>query len=534
MSLKPLFGQKPGWRWGWLGLILAVGLGLRIDALRQATDFGFNLGFQSDSMEAYEVAIGFIEGEPRAIYLGQPNFNPESKLPGPLWTMFCVAGLKLFGAIRGAAVLVLLTGTGAILLTYLLAVPTVGARAALWAALLQAASPLAVQYSVVVLNPAVMPSLGGLFFLSLWRVTQRDDSRAIAWVSFLAVIMPQFHFSSVGLVPAAVVAWRLSRRRLNLAWLSLGLIAGLFCYAPYIYGEIMHHGQNTIGLAAGKSWHFSGEAFEVFSAPLAFLYNDWSPRWTYTPDEYGEISRACFGGPAGVFVANCLSAVIVLLVTSGAVMLGVRAMRGFWRSPRETFARSPGVTFLVVALIAPMLSALLIGQPFHPRYALILLAPLFGLSGAAVVMWLDQPRVARILIPIVCVAVAVNIWFVMRIYRVQDQLVETTARFIPTFRHLERVYQTLQTHAGGDRLVELRDTQYEDGLSPLEGHWLAGALLIRRYIKVRNREMGVSAKHAAGPALYILRRDAEVEAANHSVVYRQNGIAILTAAVDPK
>jgi hypothetical protein len=139
-----------------------------------------------------------------------------------------------------------------------------------------------------------MPFLGGLFFLALWRVTQRDHSRAIMWVGFILLIMPQFHFSSVILAPAAVAAWWLSRRRMNWAWLSIGLTAGVICYGPYVYGEISHHWQNTIGMTAGRPDHYSAAALKAFIAPLAFLYNDWSPRWSYTADEYRELSRACF------------------------------------------------------------------------------------------------------------------------------------------------------------------------------------------------------------------------------------------------
>ena len=519
--------------WWWLALILALGLGLRVDALRQETDFGFNLGAQSDSMEAYEVAVSLLKGEPRAQYLGQPNFNIHSKLPGPLWAAFCAAGLKLFGTIRGAAMLVLLTGTGAIFLTFLLVVPAIGVRAALWAALLQATSPLAVHYSIIVFNPSVMPFLGGLFLLALWRVTQRDDSPAIGWVGFLLLIMPQFHFSSVVLAPAAVVVWWLSKRRLNWAWLSFGLIAGLICYGPYVYGEIMHHWQNTVGMTAGSPGRYSTTALKVFIAPLAFLYNDWSPRWAYTADEYREICRACFGSLGGAMAANILAAIAVSAVLAGAVALGVRAMRGFWRSPRETFARSPGVTFLVVVMLMPLACAFLVGQPFHPRYALMLLAPLFGLSGAAVVTWNAQPRAGRFVGPIICAVVAANIWFILRIYRVQDALIETTPRFVPSFRHLDRVYQTLQSHAGDNRMVELRDDDYIRNLSPQEAHSLAGAELIRRYIIVRYREMGEPTNQETRPSRYILHRGSEVEAGNPSVVYHRNGIAIVAAPLEP-
>src|SRR5205814_944030 len=118
----------------------------------------------ADSLAAYSVAVDYGCGEASAGYLGQPNFSPDAKLPGPLWTLFCFIGLRFWGSIEGVILAIILLNTGTICLTYLLAKRTLGPSAALWAALFAATLPFPVYYSVIAYNPDVMPFLGALLF----------------------------------------------------------------------------------------------------------------------------------------------------------------------------------------------------------------------------------------------------------------------------------------------------------------------------------------------------------------------------------
>ncbi len=526
---QPLLVRKIRFEWLWLALIVAIGFGLRTDAIRQSAAYAYNYSSQSDSVQAYDVAVSLAQGEPQGRYLGQPNFNEYSKLPGPLWAAFCAAGLQLYGSMKGAAILIVICGTGAIFLTYLLAVRTVGSGAALLAALLQATSPTAIHFSVIVHNPVVMPFLSTLLFLALWRVTQRDRSRAVIWVGLLMAIMPQFHFSGVVLVPAVAFAWWLSRRSLNLRWLLFGLFLGLLVYLPYVIGEMGNHWANTRGMLAGGRHRYTADTLTAFIAPANFLVNYWAPKWAYTAEEYRELSRVCFGSFAGSIAANVLSTLVALLLVAGAVMLGRSTLRGGWRSPRDVFARAPGVAYLVVILLVPLLSAVLVGQPFHPRYALILMAPLFGLCGAAALIWSAHPRFGRIFIVLFCLAAAANIWFVLQMHRFQNELVQKAPRFLPSFYNLERAYQSMRLHAGNNRIVELRDQEYLKSLSQEEYPWLHQADLIQYYTTIRNRELGAAESRTNATATYILRRARDAKATDLNVAYRANGIAIVAS-----
>ena len=116
-------GRKPKYTRLWLLLILLLGLGLRVAGLTWGQAFCY--ASQGDCLDAYRVAVNYAQGEPRARYIGQPNFNKHSKLPGPLWAMFCAAGLHLWGSIDGVVWAIILLNTAAIYLTYLLAARTV-------------------------------------------------------------------------------------------------------------------------------------------------------------------------------------------------------------------------------------------------------------------------------------------------------------------------------------------------------------------------------------------------------------------------
>src|SRR5262249_24498401 len=142
---------------------------------------GYSYFSSGDSLAAYEFAVDYARGEPRALYIDQPNYNSKSKLPGPLWRLFCFIGMRFWGSIEGAILATILINTAVIYLPYLLAERTLGSRCALWAALFVATMPFPVYYSAFLYNPNVMPFFGGLLYHALWTTTQQDRSRSIFW-----------------------------------------------------------------------------------------------------------------------------------------------------------------------------------------------------------------------------------------------------------------------------------------------------------------------------------------------------------------
>ena len=176
----------------YLCLLLLFGFSLRFTGLWWGQ--GYLYFGQGDGIEAYSVAVDYAQGQPRAQYIAQPNYNERSKLPGPLWTMFCYSGLRFWGSMEAVVFEVILLNTATIFLIWLLARQTLGPSIALWAALLTATLPSTVFYSVGVYNPDVMPFLGTLLFLALWQVTRSDGSRQAFWLGPLLLAMLQFHW----------------------------------------------------------------------------------------------------------------------------------------------------------------------------------------------------------------------------------------------------------------------------------------------------------------------------------------------------
>jgi len=79
-----------------LALALCLGLGFLLRYYGYWAGESFRIFATNDEVSAFRVAMQFLAGEDKALYLGQPNFS-EGHAPGPGWTLFWVALLKLGG-----------------------------------------------------------------------------------------------------------------------------------------------------------------------------------------------------------------------------------------------------------------------------------------------------------------------------------------------------------------------------------------------------------------------------------------------------
>ena len=528
MTAPPLRGAPtPSRAVLWLALIILLGLGLRLAGLiwgQAYCHFG-----QGDGIEAYSFAVDFERGIPRAVYLGQPNFNSHSKLPGPLWTLFCYVCWRGWGSVEGIVIGTILLNTAAIGFTYLLTQRTIGQAAALWAALLAATLPWVVYYSVGIYNPEVMSFLSALLFLSLWRATQVDRSRSIFWVPVLLLVMPQVHMSGLMLIPAVLVVMLLSPVRLNLKWLLGGVMTGLALYLPYARGELATGWQNTRGMfegGASSSWN----ALKALSAPLSFLTN-WAPEWGRKAGDYAELGRVWFGSFGLLLAVNLLSALVAGFLVVGALMEVRKAMRGFWAAPRQAYARTPGVLFLTILFVVPLIFSVLSRKAFHTRYGVVLLPVMLPLAALAIVRWLTAPRIApvfRMALVATCVA---NVWLVLSMYYQQGREITSGPHFIPSFRKLETIYQFLKARAPVNSLVQVDAADFLHDLAVPE-HVRHDAVLLSAYVWVREKERGVNL-NSARCAPYRLYREAQVKPEDASLVYHGNGIALVSSPAAP-
>jgi hypothetical protein len=524
---------SPGRTVLWLSLIVLLGLGIRLAGLFWGEGY-CSIG-PSDAMEAYQFAVDYTHGEPRAQYLAQPNYNNHAKLPGPFWTLFCVAGMRLLGSPEGVVLELILVNTAAIVLIYLLAARTLGPPAALWAALLAATLPFPIYYSVSIYNPNVMTFLGAALFLALWTVIRRERARAVFWLPFLVLFMPQFHMCVTMLLPAVALVLLLARPRVNWPWLLGGLLAGLLLYVPYVNGDLHHGWQNTLGMTQNRSGYSWG-GLKALTAPLSLLTN-WVPQWSFSFAEYRQLGRACFGW-FGLFLAvNLLSAIIGLLLV-GRIVLDVRnallpskAEGGFRLSallrpsalgPRPS---ESAVLFLALLLCVPLFLAAVSGKNFRTHYSLVVLPALLTLAGGAVVKWLAAPRVGRTFKAALVLLVCANVWFMPAMFHDLHVRLTRGPAFVGSFRHLESVYQCLKQHAGAQGNVEVDDQAYFRRFTHAQREHL-DAQFIRRYVIIREKECAPRSGETATSVRYQLCRAEEVQPDDSAVAYRAHGIAL--------
>ena len=508
-----------------LAATLLIAFALRAAAIIWGQSYAYNS--QADCLEAYAVAVDFELGDSRARYLGQPNITTGSKLAGPAWTLFCVLGLKLGGSIEGVSWLLATTNVVAILLIYLLARQTIGPNAGLFAALLLATSLQGIRFSIGPYNPGMMPFLSTLLFLALWRVVSRDASRAIFWVPFLLLLTLQFHLSVLVLIPTAALAIAVSGRRVTWSWLLLGVVAGLALYLPYIAGELNHDWENTRAIFSPRKTELPSDPLRGFTAPISFLAYYWWPRWIYTDSEFQSLFDQVMGGTQWAKAAYVLSLLFALMLIGQVFHLGWKAGRGIWKSPRTVFARNPGLVFLIVLFLAPLAVGLVFQESFRPRYSLIQIPPLFTLAGAASAALLANSRLRAATALLGAAVVAINIYFVVSMYRFQGQHIESAPRFVASFPHLERVYQELRIHAGDGRPIAVDDRHFFIPSQSDENIWFIDAMLIRPYVELRERERtrGVASSRSRAQ-VYELYQSWQSESDGREAAYAGNGIVL--------
>jgi hypothetical protein len=525
LNIFPTASTFGSWRTGlWLFLIILLGFGIRFTGVTWGQAYS-NFS-TTDSLAAYSFTVDYALGDPRAQYIGQPNYNEHSKVPGPLWSLFCFIGLRSWGSVEGIVLLILLLNTATIYLTYLLTERTLGPPYSFWAALLAATLPFPVYYSNFVYNPNVMPFLGALFFLVLWDVTQKDFSRSIFWLGVLFLAMPQFHLSGLSLLSVAILVLALSSTRLNVRWLVAGIMVGTCFYIPYIRGEMAHGWENTLNMTSGRNGHWWG-GLKALVAPWNFLIN-YVPQWTHSETEYRQLGKECFGWFGILVILNIVSAVIAILLLVRAFGESRKAMHGLLSAPRQTFQRSPGILFLTIIIVVPLFQSLISRQSFHSRYAIVVLPALLALVSYALVQWLASPRFGRMFAIAIVVMTCGNLWFMPAMYYRQNMHINQGEVFLASFRHLESLYQQLKIHAGINRCVRVDDVAYRKTLDPkdkLQGE----AKHISGYVKDREKEFVAATGIYNEPVIYTLLRADQVNPGDRAVAYCTNGVALVAS-----
>lgn len=440
-----------GWRRVILAGMLLLGLLIRLAGWQWGQSYGrFMCG---DELLAVERAVEYVQGDESAQYLGQPQFNRHSKLPGPLWTLFCVSALRLGGSPSSAPLLTLLLNVIVIWQAWRLATEVLGDRYGLWAALFAATLPWPVFYSLGLYNPVIMAFVFGWLYLALWRVFTRERSAAIFWVAPIVLGSVQIHMSGLMMLPAVVVLLVLSRRRIHRGMLLSGVAAGLLLYIPYVRGEMATGWANTAGMFAGGGT-FSAGAFKAISSPLNVLGGMIGRLFPKT-----EMYLA-FGDAA--FLSRVVLIVLTLISTLMGGLFGVTLIRELVRVIRRARAESrrwaqvdPGITFLAVLLLVPLASSIVSGRSFQSRYAIVLFPLLMMCPALFVVRWLPEIRRRKWMAGALAATVLFHIYLMPAFYWHQGRWIDQSPYLAGSHRQLERLYDALRASVPEDARIEV-------------------------------------------------------------------------------
>jgi hypothetical protein len=201
-------------------------------------------------------------------------------------------------------------------------------------------------------------------------------------------------------------------------------------------------------------------------------------------------------------------------------------MRGFWRSPRQAFKRSPEILFLAILVGVPILCAAGSGKNFRSHYAIILFPALLTLAGWGVAQWTRSPRTGRFFLAAVMVVACGNVWFIPAMFHYQGACIQRGEPFICSFRNLEAVYQQLKAHAGTNRCVRVDAALYLQAV-PQTDEVHREAALLSDYVDVREKEFIQLSGRQTAPVTYTLCRADQLIPGTAGVACHAHSIALV-------
>lgn len=206
--------------------------------------------FMLDQARDVTIASGIAHGD--LTFLG-PRIGWTDAYLGPLYYYllslpFLVTDAPIAGAVFVAAANVL-----AVFLLYRLVRRFWGEPAALAAAALFGAFPLAVWSSRLVWHAGLLPLFTVMFIRAVLAVAVEERSAATAPMLASLAVLVQLHLTTVAFVPLALLALAVSWRRLAGRHVLLGLALAALLSLPYLVHETTHGFENVRAVLAAAA-----------------------------------------------------------------------------------------------------------------------------------------------------------------------------------------------------------------------------------------------------------------------------------------
>jgi hypothetical protein len=210
-------------------LIIAVGVFLRIRHLDTT-------GIWEDQSFTLNTAMRWVNGGPMPL---AANKSSVGVINPPMIEYLYAAALRLWPDVLSVAILTMLSGIVALVVTAWVTYRVFGPRAAILTTFLFALNPWSVFYSQLIWNQTMIPVFASLtlaFLLFYFTVEQRGYFLVLIFAS--AACMTQVHPGSAMQLFTIALIMVLYWRRLRLTWLLAGLILFVILYIPFILYEI--------------------------------------------------------------------------------------------------------------------------------------------------------------------------------------------------------------------------------------------------------------------------------------------------------
>jgi 4-amino-4-deoxy-L-arabinose transferase-like glycosyltransferase len=499
--------------------IMCLGFLLRLVSLYWGQ--AYHYAAMGDEMQAYRVAVDLDAGQERAFYIGQPNFK-TGKLPGPIWALFWLVGLKIGSSPETVCLMMIILQTCVIYLVYRLAENIFGPEYSLWATVFFATSPWPVHYSATAWNPVPMAFFGALLYLALWNVVTQSNSRNIFWVCLLLGIMPQFHMMAMFVAPVVVLLLWWSPSRLNTRWLAAGVLVSVLLYVPYVMGEMRHGWENTRRIFEGHVGA-SFSVLKILTLPITDLSNLMSSVTGRDFSEYRALGDAYFGSFWILGAFNVVSLALSVMIIGTFLVRLVRSLRGKWRSPKQAFADAPAEVFVGSLLVLPLVLFVSSFSNFNSRYLIVQFPLLFLLPAVFMVRGLDGSRWRGPVRAVMLLTIGFNILFSLAYFHYQGARIANADYFLPSFRKMESVRQRLKADAGANYRVRIDDASF---VKTMTQKYTQGVMELAEYVDLRERCDPLSL-HTPQVKTYHVRAATDRVEINERVVCATNGIALV-------
>jgi len=372
--------------------------------------------------------------------------------------------------------------------------------------------------------------LGAVLFLALWQVTQTPNSRWIILVCVMAAILPQFHMIGIFYLPAILVLLWLSPARVHRGSFIIGCLLGIAVYIPYLIGEITHHWSNLQQILSGQD-KFDAGVLKIITAPLTVLSNH-PGRWA--GDDLHEslaFANQWFGSYLVLLVLNVIAFAMALIVMSYFLARFVRVIKQARGSLRVAYQQQPGISFLGILLILPILLFVLTGHNFSTRYTVIIF-PLLFLLPAYFLQHAPKNRWRQFVIYSLPLTLVVNVYLSLAFFTQQQRMIDSGEYLVCSFAKLETLRDAIKAHAGRDALVQIDPKPYIKQ-SQFEKLYIAGNALVQ-YMNTYETYLGHRDHEPSLIKTYILDQANTPGISQERIAWRGNGAIIYLATTQSR